>query len=180
MKFSRRMNQIKVKAQAGLTLIETLVALAIFALVVGGALALFGSAGSSQTTTQMNSDLNAVRAATKSLFYGQGGYGTVSLGEILINGKKVPSTMPISGVAPARVINHSQNGVVTVTGATANFTVNVTNISSDVCIGMVAGSSWSSIKIGAAAANTAFPISPATASTQCAATDPIAILYTST
>jgi prepilin-type N-terminal cleavage/methylation domain-containing protein len=179
MKNTLRMHQFKAKAQAGLTLIETLVALAIFALVVGGALALFGSASSSQTTTQMTSDLSAIRAATKSLFFGQGGYGTVSLGEVLINGKKVPTTMPISGTAPNRVINHSQSGTVTVTGATSKFTVDVTNISSDVCIGLVGSTGWSDVKIGAATVISAFPIGPTVASTQCAATNPINITFTS-
>jgi len=177
MKFSFNTQQFKAKSQAGLTLIETLVALAIFGLVVAGALALFGSASSSQTTTQMKSDLSAIRAATKSLFFGQGGYGTASLGEVLINGNKVPTTMPISGTAPTRVINHSQNGTVTVTGDTSQYTVAVTNISTDVCVGLVGASGWSSIKIGAGTAITSFPIAPTTASTQCAATNPITITF---
>lgn len=177
MKISHRMHQFKAHAQAGLTLIETLVALAIFALVVGGALALFGSAGSSQTTTQMTSDLSAIRAATKSLFFGQGGYGTVSLGEVLINGKKVPTTMPVTGTAPSRVINHSQSGTVTVTGATSKFTVAVTNISTDVCIGLAASTGWNAMQIGATN-NTVLPINPTSASTQCAVSDPIAMTFT--
>src|SRR4051812_47054009 len=94
------------RRQAGLTLIETLVALSIFALVVGGAIALFGGASSSQATTQMTADLSAVRAATKSLYFGQGTYGTAALTEVLINGKKIPSTMGITGAAPSRVVNH--------------------------------------------------------------------------
>jgi prepilin-type N-terminal cleavage/methylation domain-containing protein len=165
-------------AQAGLTLIEVLVSLSIFALVVGAALALYGSAGSSQTTTQMNAQLAGIRAATKSLYFGQGGYGTSSLGEVLINGKKIPTSMPITGTAPSRVINHSQAGTVTITGATSNFTITSTNISTDVCIGLAASTGWTGIKIGAAAVNTTFPISPSTASTQCVATDPITIIFT--
>jgi prepilin-type N-terminal cleavage/methylation domain-containing protein len=169
----------KSKSQVGLTLIETLVALAIFALVVSGALALFGSASSSQTTTQLKSDLSAIRAATKSLYFGQGGYGSASLVEVLINGNKVPTTMSISGTAPARVINNSQSGTVTVTGATSQFTVAVTNISTDVCVGLVAATGWSSVQIGAATALTSFPIAPTTASTQCAASNPVAITFMS-
>ena len=117
------------------------------------------------------------RAATRSLFFGQGGYGTASLGEVLINGKKVPTTMPITGTAPNRVINHSQSGTVTVTGATSQFTVAVTNISTDVCIGLAALTGWTAIKIGATN-NTSLPIGPVTASTQCAVSDPIAMTFT--
>ncbi len=131
--------------QAGLTLIETLVALSIFALVVGGALALFGSASASQSTTQFTSDLNALRASTKSLYFGQGGYGTGSLGEVLINGKKVPTTMTITGSAPTRTINHSLNGTITVTGVTTKFTVQATNIPTEVCIGLASMNGWDSV-----------------------------------
>jgi prepilin-type N-terminal cleavage/methylation domain-containing protein len=179
MKVSRTLtiNNAKSKRQAGLTLIETLVALAIFALVVGGAIALFSGASSSQTTTQMTSDLNALKASTKSLYFGQGGYGTASLGEVLINGKKVPSTFAITGTAPARVINHSLNGTVAVTGATAAFTVTTTAIPTDVCIGLATMSGWDSVKVGTAAARVP-PVSPATASTDCSAAATQTIVFT--
>ena len=168
------------KTQRGMTLIEVIVSLAIFAGVVGGALSLFGSASASQTTVQMKSDLAAIRSAVKTLFMGQGGYGTASLGETLINANKVPSTMTITGTAPSRVIGHSQNGTVTVTGVTANYTIAVTNISTDVCVGLVSGTNgWTAVKVGTATAVTAFPIDPTTASTQCAAANPIAITFTS-
>src|SRR4051812_4498187 len=135
--------------QAGLTLIETLVSLSIFALVVGGALALFGSASASQSTTQFTSDLNALRASTKSLYFGQGGYGTTSLNDVLISGKKVPTTMTSSGTAPGRAINHSLNGTVTVTGKNnAQFTVSVTNMPTEVCIGLALMNGWDSVQVG--------------------------------
>jgi len=153
--------------QAGLTLIETLVALTIFALVVGGAIALFGSASTSQSTTQFTSDLNSLRAGTKSMYFGQGGYGTTALGEVLINGKKVPTTMSITGTAPNRVINHSLNGTVVVTGQTSQFTIDVTNIPTAVCMGLATMNGWDLVKVGANAARTP-PVSPATASTDCA------------
>lgn len=156
------------RRQVGLTLIETLVALAIFALVVGGALALFGSASTSQTTTQLTSDLNAIRSSTKSLYFGQGGYGTVSLGEVLINSKKIPTTFSITGTAPSRVINHSLNGTMAITGANSSFTVTTTAIPTAVCIGLTTMTGWDAVKVGAAAARTP-PVSPAQASTDCAA-----------
>lgn len=152
--------------QAGLTLIETLVALTIFALVVGGAIALFGSASTSQSTTQFTSDLNSLRAGTKSMYFGQGGYGTTSLGEVLINGKKVPTTMSVTGTAPNRVINHSLNGTVVVTGATSQFTVAVSNIPTAVCMGLATMNGWDSVQVGTNAARTP-PVSPAQASTDC-------------
>jgi prepilin-type N-terminal cleavage/methylation domain-containing protein len=163
--------------QAGLTLIETLVALTIFALVVGGAIALFGSASTSQSTTQFTSDLNSMRAGTKSVYFGQGGYGTTSLGEVLINGQKVPTTMSITGTAPNRVINHSLNGTVTVTGVNSQFTVAVSNIPTAVCLGLATMNGWDSVKVGAAAARTP-PVSPAQASTDCSAAANQTITFT--
>lgn len=153
--------------QAGLTLIETLVSLSIFALVVGGALALFGSAAASQTTTQFTSDLNALRAATKALYFGQGTYGGGSLTEVLINGKKVPSTMVLSGAAPTRVINHSLNGTIAVAGSTSQFTVTATNIPTEICIGLAGMAGWDSIRIGANQRTS--PVPPAQASADCSA-----------
>lgn len=170
--FIRNNNSSK---QRGITLIEVMVSLSIFALIIGGALSLFGSASASQTTSQMKSDLSAIRVAVKSLYFGQGGYGVANLNSTLISANKVPATMPVAGA----VINHSQNGTVTVTGATSQYTVAVTNISTDVCIGLVSGTNgWVNLKIGAAAVINTFPIAPSLAATQCAATDPIAITFT--
>lgn len=169
---------LKSKAQKGMTLIEVMVSLSIFALVVGGALALFAGASASQTTTQMKSELTALRSAVKTTYLGQGGYGTTSMGEILINSNKIPSTMPISGTAPSRVISNSQNGTVTITGATAAYTIATTNITTDVCVGLVAGTNgWTSVQVGATT-NTTFPITPSTASTQCSVSNPIALTFT--
>jgi type II secretory pathway pseudopilin PulG len=155
-----------VRRQVGLTLIETLIALSIFALVVGGAIALFGGASSSQATTQMTSDLSAVRAATKSLYFGQGTYGTAALTEVLINGKKIPTTMFISGATAPHTVNHPFNGTVVVTGATSKFTVVTTNIPTDVCIGLATMQGWESVKVGTT--TLLAPVTPVGASTSCA------------
>ena len=165
------------RRQAGLTLIETLVALSIFALVVGGALALFGSASSSQNTTQFASDLNAIRAATKTLYFGQGGYGTAALNDVLANGKKVPTTM-VLGTGSPRPINHSLNGTITVTGKTARFTVTATNIPTDVCIGLATMNGWDSVAINGQAARVP-PVSTSQASTDCAGATAPTMVFTS-
>ena len=163
-----RLSCTRASRQHGLTLIEVLVSLAIFALVVGGAIALFGSASNSQSTTQMTSDLNAIRSSTKSLFLGQGGYGSTSLTEILINSKKIPATMSVSGTAPSRVVTHALNGTLLVMGANSSFTVTASSMPTSVCVGLATMNGWDSVKIGTAAARTP-PVSPAQASTDCSA-----------
>jgi prepilin-type N-terminal cleavage/methylation domain-containing protein len=163
-----------------MTLIEVMVSLSIFALVVGGALALFASASTTQTTTQMKSDLAALRSATKNLFMGQGTYGTAVLTETLIIAKQVPSTLAVSGAVGSRVITTSQTGTVVITGATSLFTITVTNVSTDVCTGLTAGTSgWSAVRIGATTYSN-FPLSPVTSATACAVTNPITLVFTST
>lgn len=169
----------KAKKQAGLTLIESMAALALFAVVVGGALALFGGASSSQISTQMASDLTALRSAVKEVYMGQGGYGTANLNGVLVNGKKVPTTMAVTAGAPP-TITHSLNGTVTVTGATTNFTLSVTDIPTDVCLNLISRPiGWSAVKVGSAAAITTFPITPDTASTQCSAAATQTLVFTS-
>lgn len=168
------------KKQAGLTLIESMAALAIFAVVVGGALALFGGASSSQISTQMTSDLSAIRSAVKSLYFGQGGYGTANLNAVLVNGKKVPTTMSVTAGTPP-TITHGLNGTVTATGASTNFTITVTAVPTDVCLNLLSGTNgWNSVTVGSGTAITAFPITPDTASTQCSATATNTIIFQST
>lgn len=167
------------KKQAGLTLIESMAALAIFAVIVGGALALFGGASSSQISTQMTSDLNAIRSAIKSIYFGNGGYGTANLNSVLVSGKRVPTTMTVTAGTPP-TITHGLNGTVTATGATANFTITITAIPTDVCLNLLSGTTgWNSVKVGSATAITAFPITPDTASTQCAAAATNTIVFQS-
>lgn len=161
----------RVKKQAGLTLIELIASLAILALVIGGALSLYGSASTSQSTTQTIAELSSIRAATKQMYYGQGGYGTTNLNNILVASGKVPSTINVVVGAPATLTN-SFSGAITLTGATNSFTMAVTNVPQAVCVGILASASsnYTSVQVGAAAAVTAFPISPAVATAQCTGT----------
>lgn len=153
--------------QRGVTLMELIASVAIMAILVVGALTLYGSANSGSNTTQLLRDLTGVQAATKSLFAGQGDFGTVSLNSTLITAKAVPSSWSVSG----STIKHQLNGAVTVTGATSNFTIQLDNVSSDICTKLLANSAngWASVKVGTAAAITSFPVSPVTAATSCAA-----------
>jgi prepilin-type N-terminal cleavage/methylation domain-containing protein len=158
--------------QAGVTLIELIVGLVIIALIVAGALSLFGTAQSSQTSTQMVQDLTSLRSTTKALFLGQGNYGTASanLNDLLVTAKRVPSTILVDTATTPDTLTHALNGTLNVAvGATNNqFTITLTNIPADVCIPLMAGArEWVSVKAGSAAARTTFPISTANASTDC-------------
>lgn len=153
--------------QRGVTLMELIASVAIMAILVVGALTLYGSANSGSNTTQLLRDLTGVQAATKSLFAGQGDFGTVALNSTLVTAKAVPSSWSVSG----STIKHQLNGAVTVMGATGSFTIQLDSIPSDVCTKLLANSAsgWSSVKIGTAGTAIPFPISPVDAATKCAA-----------
>lgn len=172
-----------IKKQAGITLMEVISGLLVIGLVIAGALSLFGTADSSQKSNQMLSDITAIRASIKGLYAGQGGYGTANLNGVLKTSNRIPSTMTADNATPP-VITHALNGTTTVTGITGGtaFTIALTNIPTDVCVQLLtsANSGWTSIKVGAAAAITAFPIAPTTASsaTNCAAAATNTITFT--
>lgn len=174
-------NARQLKNQKGITLMEIIAGLLIIGLVVSGALSLFGNADSSQKSNQMASDLTALRSAVKGLYASNGGYGTANINATLKNAKRIPSTMTVDASTPP-VITHSMNGTVTVTGATSQYTMAVTNVPTDVCVQLLTSSSsgWVSIKVGAAAAITTFPIDPATAAsaTNCAASNANTLTFT--
>ncbi len=158
--------------QAGVTLIELIVGLVVVALIVAGALALFGTAQSSQASTQMVQDLTSLRASTKSLFLGQGNYGTAgtNLNQLLNTSKRVPTTIMVDASTTPPTLRHALNGNVTVAvGATnTQYTVTLTNIPPDVCVPLVTGArDWVSVQVGANAARTAFPIPTADAANEC-------------
>lgn len=166
--------------QRGVTLMELIASVAIMAILVVGALTLYGSAQSGSNTTQLLRDLTGVSAATKSLFAGQGSYGSAAaLNSTLIAAKAIPSSWTVSG----STINHQLNGVVTVAGNASGsaFTIQLDSIPQDVCVKLLSNSStgWSSIKVGTAGTvRSTFPISPVTASGDCTGTTN-SILFTS-
>lgn len=164
--------------QAGMTLMEVIASLAVMAIVVVGALALYGSASSSQQSTQLAQDLTAIRAGVKQVWSGQGTYGTANVNDTLVTAKRIPTTMTIDTATTPDTITHPLNGTIDIAGATSNFTVTATAIPSDVCTSlMTAGQGWISIKAGAAAARTP-PVAPATAAADCGAAATVAMIFT--
>lgn len=154
--------------QRAVTLMELIASVAIMAILVVGALTLYSSAQSGSNTTQLLRDLTGVSAATKSLFAGQGAFGTASLNTTLIAAKAIPSSWTVSGTAGS--ITHQLNGAVTVTGNTSNFRIQLDGIPQDVCVKLLSNSStgWSAVRIGTGGTDTtSFPISPVSASTLC-------------
>lgn len=151
--------------QAGMTLMELIAALAVAAVVIGGAVALYTSASSSERATAMVRDLMSIQTATRTLFSGQGTYGTTSLNSVLVKSKKLPTTIT---VGTGNALKYRNDNDITITGTGSGFTVAVSNVSPDLCVNLLTQSSgWTSVQVGTAPAITTFPISLAAADTAC-------------
>jgi hypothetical protein len=158
--------------QKGMTLIEVMVALSIFALVVAGALSLFTTAQSTQSATSMKTDVNAIRSAVRNLYFAQGTYGVAdsNLNNIIIAARKVPNTLAINGTTITSSVNSAPVAVI---AQGINFDITVGNLPTEICIGMITGvNGWVQVAAGDTAAGVteiAQPVTVANAQTGCAA-----------
>lgn len=160
-------------AEAGVTLMELIAALSVIAVIIIGALALYGSATTSQASTQLVSDITAIKSATKQLFMGQGTYGAAgtNLNATLIAANKIPTTIRANGAA----LNHSLNGQVTVTSNGGTFTIALTNIPISTCISLLTSAQdWASVTApGGQTLAANLPSTPANATLRCNALGPM-------
>lgn len=156
--------------QKGMTLIEVMVALSIFALVVAGALSLFTSAQSTQSATTLKTDVNAIRSAVRNLYFAQGTYGVAAtvLTPVVVAARKVPTTMATTSQTITSSVN---SGAVAVIAQGANFDISVANVPAEICAGMITGvNGWVSITVTAGtgtATAAAQPVSVAEAQERC-------------
>jgi prepilin-type N-terminal cleavage/methylation domain-containing protein len=166
------------KKQRGFTLVEIIVVIGIAAVLIGGALAFSGIATSSNSSLSMIRDITSIRTAAQSLYSGQGNYGTVNLNQQLITAQKVPGDLIVAG----STITTPNGGTLTVTGNTTNITIAVTNLPTDVCTSLLTSNlvGWSAVKVGASPTLTAFPVTPAiaTSTQQCGGTAPFTVTWT--
>jgi len=158
--------------QRGVTLMELIAGLAVMAVIVVGALALFNTANNAQRGMQLTQDVTALRGAVTHLWMGQGTYGTGQLAPTLLAAGRVPGTLRnVSGTL------HHQTGIIDILGAGQRYHVVVTGLSQAVCIDLLTGASgWIEVRTaiaytqGTPLATTpiiTFPISPADAMTRC-------------
>lgn len=160
--------------QAGVTLMELIASLAVMAVVVVGALALYNSAQSSQQATSITQDVSSIRASVKQLWAGQGTYGAsgTNLNGVLINAKRIPSTMTVTaGTTVTTVLNGSM--VASAAPTAGQYRITLTNVPEDTCIALATGTNgW--LTLGAGAAGTTMitlPATPVTADTACVETN---------
>ncbi len=157
---------------AGLTLLESMIALAIFAVVIWAAMANYTTASASQSSSQMATELQSLRASVKDLYSGQGNFGSVDTTAVdvtgaLIAANKVPSTL---NKATASTLKTSTGGAVEIKGTASDFTISYAGVPKAQCISALTGAGangWIDMKAGTVTAAT---FTPTTANTACATT----------
>lgn len=158
---------------AGVTLMELIAAIAVVAILVVGALTLYGAANNGTSATQMQRDLTGVQASVKSLYAGQAGYGAsgTNLVPMLQQFGGLPSDWAMSGAGTSAALNHQLNGTVTIVSGLTNFAVTLNDIPAEVCTKIAANASagWASVAIGSGGSALTVPVSTSAASTACGA-----------
>ncbi len=166
-----RKNSSSLVKSAGLTLLESMIALAIFAVVIWAAMANYTTANATQSASQMATELQALRSSVKDLYSGQGNFGSADTTAVVITGSmiaanKVPSTL--NKDATAGTLKTSTGGAVVISGTSADFTISYSGVPKAQCISAITGAGangWLDMKAGTV---TAASFTPAAANTACA------------
>jgi len=160
--------------QRGVTLMELIAGLAVMAVIVVGALALYNTAVNSQRATQLKQDTAALRSAVNALWMGQGSFGATPgapLNQVLISAGRIPSTIQVAGTT----LRHVGGGTIDVQVAAnvQQFNLIVRGLNESLCIELLSGpQDWFAIGTAVGAGTpvnipSPFPISPAAADTAC-------------
>lgn len=171
---------------SGVTLMEMIAALAVIAVIVVGALALYKSAESSEAATRLISDAMAVQNAVRHVYMGQSsfGYDSDELQTLMWRSKQLPTTIKATVDSAGRVsFTHFLGGEVYLFAADVRFAVLFKKIPTDVCLSMMSmtGSEWDEVTVGNADGVLNefpagfFPISPSDAMTYCETSDEMEI-----
>ncbi|GAB0154498.1 type II secretion system protein [Marinobacterium sp. BA1] len=133
-KSQRNQSAMKLHRQAGITLVEIGVSLAILAAVVAGSLALYGSTSTSQKVQQLNQDLISMRGGVQQLYVQSSTYTEGTAGDINVmiqDSKRFPTTLTPDGV---NGFTHLLNGNLTIEGEDEIFSIAVSGLNDDACI----------------------------------------------
>ena len=139
-KLSHVFSEPNLKAgERGATLIEAVLFMVIALGLVSGGVVLYEQASRSAKTNETIRMLTSLQSQTRALFQSQPNFGTASIVETLITSNAVSSTFQrdsdSNGENDAIVSPFGSN--VTVTGATANFTIAVEDVPVDICTRIV-------------------------------------------
>lgn len=121
--------------QSGLTMIEAVAFLGIAGLVMAGALAMYNSARTSTDVAQVTDEFFSLKENTEHLFTGSSGYVSTNVIGALINAKKIPASLTVSGTA----VTNEWGGDVEIGNGIAEFRITYDKVPKGVCVGMLPG-----------------------------------------
>lgn len=161
--------------ESAVTIMELIAALAIVAILIVGALSLYNLAASNAQSSQLLRNIISLQSTVREAWQGKGGYGTSPINPVVTQLGSVPSDWSINGSA----ITNQYGGTVTITGNTATFRIELTDVPTAACGKLLTSlnRSWASVAVGSATPITAFPIQMATAAdaAQCGQGDRLSI-----
>jgi len=126
-------------AERGATLIEAALFTVIALGIVIGGIVFFEQASNSARANDLVRTMAGLQSQVKALFQTQSSYGTAALTTVLISANAVPASMldDADDDGTNDSIVNAFGGVVTVTGAGRQFTINLTKVPVDVCTRVV-------------------------------------------
>lgn len=150
---------------AGLTLLESMIGLAIFAIVIWAAMANHSTASNSQNASQVAIEIQALRTSVREIFAGQSSYGSSEIITAIIASNRTPRTMAVAN----GIITNSFGSQVQILGNADSFTLEYPALPRSVCIATLIGpasNGWTSVQVGSSNQLT-LPLSTAQSVQQC-------------
>lgn len=154
------------RKQSGSTLIELILVGALIAVMVGATINFFASSQSGSTSSKLASDVNLLAEAADNYLTGYGNPGNGSLNKWLIDSRKIPSGLSITG----ETITTSFGGTIDIQISGNSYSISINNVPRASCISFLASlpASWHSVKVGETEI-TDKPITVTAAHAQCSA-----------
>ncbi len=121
--------------ERGATLIEAVLFTVIALGLITGGIVFFEQASNSARTNALIRQIASLQTQVRSLHQTQADFGTAELTDLLIASNAVPSSQQrdSDGDGDADTIASTTGGTITVTGATARFTIEVEDIPVSIC-----------------------------------------------
>jgi prepilin-type N-terminal cleavage/methylation domain-containing protein len=133
---------------AGLTLLESMIGLAIFAIVIWAAMANYASASGSHNASQIAVEIQALRTSVRELYAGQPSYGTSEIITQIIASNRTPRTLTVNN----GTITNSFGAAVQVIGNEGTFSLEYPALPKGLCLKTLTGpaaNGWDTVKVQA-------------------------------
>ncbi|MCY3878966.1 MAG: type 4 pilus major pilin [Rhodobacteraceae bacterium] len=125
----------RIEGERGATLIEAVLFTVIALGFITGGVVLFEQASSSSRTNEIIRMLSSLQSQVRALFQSQSDFGTADMASLLIASNAVPSAFQTDSDSDGTndALVSPFGGTVTVTGASANFTIAVADVPVAIC-----------------------------------------------